>query len=387
MRYELSGVETNNKGAELMLYAILQEIERRDKDAVVYMPPPPYGIWQGLNYVKTSVEIRENPYLAFIKLGRKLRLTRIFYILHVTRFLMDSGTPLKQIDYYLDASGFRFSDQIPIHPIGIDQIKRKLKGYHKQGTRIIYLPQAFGPVEKQGTKDALSVLSQYSTLMMPREKVSYQYLHQANVDMKKVKMFTDFTSLVEGSFPEKYKHLTNGICIIPNMRMIDKGVISYEDYISLISQITKCVGESGHPVYLLNHEGIGDEQIAMQCQKNLSNRVEVVTGLNALEVKGIIASAYLCISSRFHGVASSLNSMVPCLATSWSHKYKELFSDYEITDAVLPVDSVDKCIEKIKEYLQPQTNQTMRVHLTIQVEKIKQQTREMWKNVFGDSIS
>jgi len=381
MRYELSGVETNNKGAELMLYAILQEIERRDKDAVVYMQPG--AVKQGLSYVKTKVDIRENPHLPFIKLGRKLHLTRIFYMLYASKFLIDPGTPLKQIDYYLDASGFRFSDQFSINPLGINQIEKKLSGYNKKGTKIVYLPQAFGPVEKQETRDALSVLSKYSTWIMPREKVSYQYLQQANVDMKKVRMFTDFTSLVDGTFPEKYKHLSNGVCIIPNKKMVDKKIISYPDYISLISQIVKSVEESGYPVYLLNHEGIGDEQIALRCQKTLNNSVDVVTGLNALEVKGMIASAYLCISSRFHGVASSLNSTVPCLATSWSHKYKELFSDYVISDAVLPIDSVDKCIEKIKVYLQPQTNQTIREHLKIQVEKIKQQTREMWKCVWG----
>lgn len=382
MRYELSGVETNNKGAELMLYAILQEIERRDKDAVVYMPPPPYGIWQGLNYVKTKVDIRENPHLSFIKLGKKLHLTRIFYILHATRFLIDSGTALKNIDYFINASGFKFSDQIPISPIEINQIEKKLSAYNRQGTKIIYLPQAFGPVEKQGTRGALSVLSKYSTWIMPREKVSNQYLCQANVDMKKVKIFTDFTSLVDGVFPEKYKNLADGICIIPNMRMIDKGMISYENYISLISQIVKCAEGNGHPVYLLNHEGIGDEQIAMRCRETLNNRVEVLTRLNALEVKGMIASAYLCISSRFHGVASSLNSTVPCLATSWSHKYKELFNDYEISDGVLPVDNVDKCIEKIKSYLDLQLNQSIREHLKLQVKKIKKQTQEMWKNVW-----
>ena len=380
MRYELSGVETNNKGAELMLYAILQEIERRDKDAVVYMPPG--AVKQGLDYVKTKVDIRENPHLSFIKLGRKLHLTRIFYMLHASKFLIDSGTPLKQIDYYLDASGFKFSDQFPINPLGINQIEKKLSGYNKKGTKVVYLPQAFGPVEKQGTRDALSVLSKYSTLIMPREKISYQYLQQANVDMKKVKMFTDFTSLVDGVFPEKYKHLSNGVCIIPNKKMVDKEIISYPDYISLISQIAKCAEQSGHPVYLLNHEGIGDEQIALQCQETLNNKVEVVTGLNALEVKGMIASAYLCISARFHGVASSLNSIVPCLATSWSHKYKELFSDYGISDAVLAVDNADKCIEKIKSYLDLQLNQSIRIHLMIQVGKIKEQTQEMWKTVW-----
>ena len=38
MRIVLNGVETNNKGAELMLYAILQEIERKFPDAEVFMP-------------------------------------------------------------------------------------------------------------------------------------------------------------------------------------------------------------------------------------------------------------------------------------------------------------------------------------------------------------
>lgn len=37
MRIVLSGVETHNKGAELMLYAILQEIERRFPDAEVFI--------------------------------------------------------------------------------------------------------------------------------------------------------------------------------------------------------------------------------------------------------------------------------------------------------------------------------------------------------------
>ena len=55
MKIVLSGVETNNKGAELMLYAILQEIERKWPDADVYISQK--RIKQGLNYVK-SLDLR-----------------------------------------------------------------------------------------------------------------------------------------------------------------------------------------------------------------------------------------------------------------------------------------------------------------------------------------
>lgn len=380
MRYELSGVETNNKGAELMLYAILQEIERKDKEAVVYLPN--YGIKQGLDYIKTNVDIRNNPYIEFIKIGRRLRLTRIFYILNASRLLIDGATPLKSIDYFIDASGFRFSDQFSFNKLGISLLKKKLYGYHKKNTKIIFLPQAFGPIKRPETREALSVISDYSSLIMPREVVSQQYLQEAGVDMEKVQMFPDFTSLVPGIFPNNFEHLSNGICIIPNEKMIAKKIISFDNYISLILKIIKNVQGKGYPVYLLNHEGIGDERIAIQCKQALNNNIEVITGLNALEVKGLIASAYLCISSRFHGVASALNSAVPCLATSWSHKYKELFNNYEISDGILPITDINACIEKIIILLDTRSNKNMREHLKIQVAKIKSLTRSMWKKIW-----
>ena len=61
MKIVLSGVETNNKGAELMLYAILQEIERKYPTATVYLPYN--GIRQGEGYnIVTSLNIKRNPY-------------------------------------------------------------------------------------------------------------------------------------------------------------------------------------------------------------------------------------------------------------------------------------------------------------------------------------
>ena len=128
---------------------------------------------------------------------------------------------------------------------------------------------------------------------------------------------------------------------------------------------------------------MGDEKLAYQCQKALHGETEVVTDLNALEVKGLISTAYLVVTSRFHGVASALNSCVPCLATSWSHKYAELFHDYKLNDCILPLDNFETSIAMVDKYLEERENKKIRDLLSRQVPRIQNETREMWKDVWN----
>lgn len=379
MKIILSGVETDNKGAELMLYAILQEIERKHPEAEVYIPVQ--AIRQGKGYVHTSLKMKYLPFGWFVK---RLYLRGIFKTFHISRRILQDVYAIKGADYFLDGSGFHFSDQKKnFTPDKVWKWKHLLRRLSGQGCRIVFLPQAFGPAQKANTLEGLRVISKYASLIMPREQTSYNYLEQSGVvDMNKVKLFSDFTSLVEGTFPKGYEHLKNGVCVIPNLRMIDTGTISKENYIGLISAIVNACKESGHPIYLLNHEGKGDEQLAYECKKRIGSSVEVVTGLNALEVKGMIASAYLVVTSRFHGLASALNSCVPCLATSWSHKYAELFKDYGLSDCVLPLDDNEKAMEKVSSFMDMNKNVEIQKHLSSQVEVVKAETADMWNNVW-----
>lgn len=380
MKIVLSGVETKNKGAELMFYAILQEIEHRYPDAVVYIPYS--NITQGFGYIITSLKLKYTP---LSRLIYKIHLTAVFRLLHLPLKWLYIANIVKHADFFIDASGFHFSDQKKkLTPAKVKRWKVILKKYSDQGTRIVFLPQAFGPAQKVNTLNGLRVLSKYASLICPREQTSYNYLERSGVvNMNKVKLFTDFTSLVKGVFPKRYKHLENGICIIPNLRMVDTGTISKEKYIGIISAIVNSCQASGHPIYLLNHEGNGDEQLAYECKKKIGNDIEVVTGLNALEVKGMIASAYVVVTSRFHGLASALNSCVPCLATSWSHKYAELFNDYGLADCVLPLDNNEKAVEKVFSFMNKNKNDEIRQHLSAQVEKNKAQTEDMWDLVWS----
>lgn len=376
MKIVLYGVETNNKGAELMLYAILQEIERRYPHAKVYIPLS--RIKQGLSYVKTTIDLRYWPFDKLIK------------DTHLNGLLKHLGVPMiKQkcfvnSDYFFDGSGFLFSDQTKLWNTTPKWWENILCNQYKKGAKIVFLPQAFGPLQEVNTQMAMVALNKYATVIMPRERVSFDFIKSSGlVDMSKVKIFTDFTSLVEGVFPENYSYLRGGICIIPNMRMIDRGSILFENYLNLLSAIIYEGKNTGRPVYLLNHEGKIDEFLAYKCQQNVDESLDVVTGLNALEVKGLISSAYLVISSRFHGLASSLNSCVPCLSTSWSHKYEELYRDYKLTGYVLPLDDKNQAIKQVKKLLLEDENRKIRGHLAKQIPLVKSQTKEMWNYIWS----
>ena len=382
MKIILSGVETNNKGAELMLYAILQEIERRFPKAIVYIPCT--CVRQGLGYVKTSLDFRYTSSPLLEKFIRKFRIKGIFRKLHFSQEVFSRLDIVKGAEWFIDGSGFVFGDQWELTDEFLNMWRGKLKPLKDRGCKIVFLPQALGPAEKPVSKKAFAMLNEYASVIMPREQVSYNYVKESGVvDMSKVRMFTDFTSLVEGTFPKGYEHLKNGICVIPNMQIIRNQAITYKDYISQLTAIIEKARKSGHPVYLLNHEGIKDEELCYRCKESLGGGIDVVTGINALEVKGLIASAYAVITSRFHGLASALNSCVPSLATSWSHKYEELFCNYDITDSVLPLDNLDKTLEKVDSMLEMYNNVKIRAKLNVSVPQIKAQTREMWKNVWN----
>ena len=382
MKIVLSGIETNNKGAELMLYAILQEIGNKYPNAEIYLPV--FAVKQGIDYIDTNLNVKNKPYATIVKIPRKLKVYGLLNKLNINIWQnFYDCRPIKNADYFLDASGFTFSDQWNHNNFAIKFWDYQLREYHNQGTKIIFLPQAFGPANKSNTKKLFELLNRYADIIMPREKVSFNYLIDNKINKNKIKLFTDFTSLVKGKIPPKYKHLKNAICVIPNMRMIDKNIISFDDYVNLLSNIINNVKQKGYLTYLLNHEGIQDEILAYKCKERLQNDIEVVSGINALEVKGLISSSYLCISSRFHGVASALNTGVPCLATSWSHKYGELFKDYGMNDCILNLEDLTYCLNKVNDYLAPSKNTEIRTILQAHIPIIQNETHEMWNCVWN----
>lgn len=385
MNIVILGTSSLNKGAELMLYAILQEIEKRFPNAVVFLQDDRYK--EGLNYINTSLTLRTIPQnlnrIRLELLANKLRLSSWFKKMGIWGKLFVKGLP--NIDYVFDASGLLFTDQLKAQwaQNRKEEYCYLFKSYKEQGAKVVLLPQLFGPFESETSRQQVRKLVCAVDVAMAREEISYKYLVEAAPYAKNIVKFTDFTSLVSGSAPARYSHLAGAVCVIPNMQMVNKGVLSMKEYVHLLEIITEKIMASGKNVFLLNHEGLKDEECACKIQERLSRKIELVSGLNAIEVKGMIASAYMCISSRFHGVASALNSAVPCLATSWSHKYRELFKDYGLDDCVLQIRDESSVLRKVEEYLDKENNVRIHKHLLIQQSKINAESKRMWGYVWN----
>ncbi len=63
---------------------------------------------------------------------------------------------------------------------------------------------------------------------------------------------------------------------------------------------------------------------------------------SAVEVDAIIGSIDILISSRFHALIFGFLHEKPVMAISWSHKYKELFSLFELEDFVMESNDMEE---------------------------------------------
>ncbi len=379
---QIDGTNSVNKGAELMLESILNELFRRFEN--------PYVIYNDLCFEDNS---NDNPFTnatrVHVPLFQRPCLNKAMNLFHVKGILAKIGISFyhrvlwhpRKVDYLLDASGFYYSDNWNFTDNQISLYTNYLKRMSEMGAKIVYLPQAFGPFEKKSTQQIISSILQYASLIYVRDDISYSYFKKSRISIDKLKLSGDFTILLKADLnPSIYDKYTNCVCIIPNSKMITHGKLTKDRYISFVKDVIEICQEEGRNSFLLNHEGWGDEILC----KEIANCTgqEVVTGLSAKEIKDIISKTYLVISSRFHGVASALNCSVPCLSTSWSHKYQMLFDKYRQDDCVLDINS-NNYKRQINKMLSEDTNMKVRSDLLSIHPSIVEEVEKMWDEVFA----
>ena len=375
MVIQIDGAESINKGAQLMLVAVLQEIKGRYPDATV------------VEYSKSPNEKLLRQYFCDnYRLARSKFMQKLITTLHVEKYAnfielkywyrFTVFRARKGVDVMLNIGGFQFGDQWKHNSDNIRLWRRYLSKLKTYGTKIVFMPQAFGPFEKPGSREILKVLNTYADLLIARDEQSYRYLADGGIDPSKLALYPDFTNPVKGvETPQSQQH-QGQVCIIPNNKMLKTGVMQEDAYVTTMAKVIKHITEKGYQTFLLNHAGSGD--LALCNKMAAAQNIPVVKGLNAVQTKGVIAASQMVISSRFHGVANALSSCVPCLASSWSHKYQKLLEEFGQGDCLVDLTDMEGTLAKVDRLLDPETNANTRNTLKEKTQHLVAKNQEMW---------
>lgn len=330
---EIKGVQFVNKGAELMLYTIIEQIEEHWPNAQIVLASNPYSPYQERVKVNAfqKLSIRKN----------RLDLNGIAYKLPTAlrRSLRHSWGIVTEadIDLVLDASGFAYGDQWGA--LKIKHLAGELNRYAKHGTPYVFLPQALGPFTRSADVRHLKQSLPKATFIAARESTSFDHVRTIIGEAPNLFQYPDFTNLVSGVVPDYYSGGENNVLFIPNSNMVGKRNTHKPEwkkhYVDVFVKTIDIARQKGLNPVLLNHEGKGDGELCSIIKAQSGTDVQIIEESHPLKVKGVIGASRAIVCSRFHGCVSALSQAVPCLGTSWSHKYERLFEDYNASSLLL----------------------------------------------------
>ena len=366
-----------NKGAELMLHAVVQQLRSRYPEAKLTMPPLMGGApdtfekMQALNLYPKAWLLRKG--IQFGQLGKlaPTKLRRAYGI------ILD-----EEVDVVVDAAGFSYSDQWGIG--SSRELARSSDNWKKKGTKLILLPQALGPYKKNSIDKYVRRWVDNADLIFPREPDSYNYVTEVVGEQDKIRMYPDFTNLVKGTLPADYDSSDKRVAIVPNYRMVDKtNENESRAYLPFLIRTAKYLVEKGVKPFVLVHEGENDQILAEKVSEAVGG-IPIVKETDPLHIKGIIGTCDATVGSRFHGLVSALSQGVPSVATGWSHKYERLFQDYGFDEGLVSVTDSDQTLHSKLDFLiNSDSAKQLRNQLNRKSDELKGLSEEMWGKVFA----
>jgi polysaccharide pyruvyl transferase WcaK-like protein len=368
MIFKLIGTGVHNQGAELMAAAVSERIYRHGKNRLIlvehFFGSPQdrhrYGLWQS----------QPKPG----KIGRGWLVSRLMHPPIRSQYEIYGDD---DVDVYLDASGFQYSDQWG--PIAARELETRMARAARLGQKYIFLPQAFGPFNDPEVAEPLRRAFPLAELIYARDPQSAKHVTQLIGESNKVRLAPDFTSLVSPIEPPHNRIKQPFGVLVPNCRMLDKtdAAIS-QSHVSSLAMAANVMGKSGFSVILLAHSP-ADRSLAQQITQSADVPIDVLDERDPKIMKGYISISRFVIGSRFHALQSALSQGVPCLVSGWSHKYLEMCRDYQCESFFVegPLDKprVTSFIDTVCQ------SPDLIANLKGSSNKLKQKSIQMWEEI------
>jgi polysaccharide pyruvyl transferase WcaK-like protein len=391
MTIEIHGTGTHNRGAQLMAIAIADRLTNAFPECRLVVPQmfgnyksrAQYGFW---TTNEESYRFRSDSLYPILQYGPDSLLfaarlvdqsvSRLLEPNHQARQALGLARP-NEIDAVLDASGFAFSDQWGATAARRLVTKMKLRRSDKP---LVLMPQAFGPFEYAKTGRWTRRLFDTADLIFARDDASYNACLGLVEDKGKLFKAPDFTLTVK---PLSDCHMTlpsQFTAIVPNRRMIDKRE-GQMNYLPLLHNVYQRLEQLDlNPLFVI-HDSKEDLTVLADL-KRIGLRFRTLTSGDPRVLKWILGKATFVVASRFHALVSSLSQGIPCIGLGWSHKYPQLFHDFECSQFML--ENLDHN-RHLNEMLEVLANDDQRSALALQLTKrshaLKVDVEQMWKKI------
>ena len=283
------------------------------------------------------------------------------------------------IQSILDISGFAYSDQwgrLPLH-----NLRLLLHVATEQKKKVIFLPQAFGPFSDSTNRELAGICFSQASKVYVRDHSSMKHLKSldAKIPEDRFSLAPDITL----NFGHYDVEKENYCCFTPNIRLLDQGKDKWaSSYLHILARsIQTILQKTDLRIKILIHDSGGDMRLAnILLEKIGSERIHIDLSDNPLLVKKIISGSQFLVGSRFHALAGALSSAVPAIALGWSHKYQEIFSDFNVSDFCFMQPSL-QIPAKLDELIKIETRKKIENRLVESMTVISGRSKKMWDEV------
>jgi colanic acid/amylovoran biosynthesis protein len=326
---EVKGINFDNHGAAMMLLAAQEQFGSKSRMAVLassdYDARSQYGLYQIVRKLGPA-----NMNIIMESLPRRLR-SRIGLV-------TDS-----EVQAVLDASGFAYGDDWGAAKIR-DRLYGALDRRKKTGMPVILLPQAMGPFEKPEVRSAFARVIDESDLIFVRDARTEAHVEGAFGKRSNVRRCPDFTIGLKGLRDQRHARFFGRPAIVPNHMVVrNADAATRALYVELLTAAAVAARKSLGDPFIALHDARQDAALANELADRLGG-IEQLSEHRPQVMKGVLADASLVIGSRFHALVGALSSGTPVIAFGWSHKYKELLSDFDCPEALLAVEPASVAI-------------------------------------------
>ncbi len=338
---------TGNKGAAAMAAAAVDGLAWRLPEGTRFLLFSPYPRRDRETNYRSNLTIVPAPPLHAI-----LMFPAFSLVFHVLRRFHLPTAPLVRLyrplgamlscDAVLDLSGISFvHGRTPALAYNVACLLPPLL----LGKPVIKLSQAFGPLGGGFCRMAARKLLPKLAMVFARGGVSSAHLSDAGIPCTAVAPDLAFT--LESPAVESTKESGIRIALIPSEVMRRRCAGQGIDYPGQLAWFcSNASKELDAEIVLIAHSNLGPEKrshnndwhVCREIEGRIEPGVRISTVLEESgpeELRRIIAGCTIAVSSRFHGMVSALACGVPVAATSWSHKYAEVMSQFGVGDFVL----------------------------------------------------